>query len=324
MKKQYVIAIDVGATTCKAGLFRYDERLLKEWIIQTRVQEGGRYIMDDLASSVIDVINGEGLSTEEIAGAGLGIPGLILDEAYVTKTDNAGLENLNVKEELGVRLGLPVYAINDANAAAAGEMWRGVARGYENFVLLTLGTGVGGAVVINGKIINGRHGAAGEIGHMLVNEQEKKQCGCGRHGCLEQYSSTMGLVRFAKEYLSDPNMVTTLRNYPVLDSKIIFEEAKKGDSVAMALCDRFCDTLGRAIANVAVVVDPDLVVLGGGISKCGQFLLESVRNSFLKHSYYGCRGLDLRLAELENRAGMYGCLKLVLDHEEKSSDSNVT
>ena len=218
-----------------------------------------------------------------------------------------------VTKELTELTGLPSKAGNDANVAALGEAWKGAAAGAKNVILVTLGTGVGGGIIVDGKIVGGAHGAGGEIGHAAVDHEEKEACNCGNCGCLEQYASATGVVRVAKRTLEKTSEDTALRNHADLTAKDVFDEAKAGDKVALEVVDEVCGILGAALSNIACVVNPEVIVIGGGVSKAGDILTDAVKKHFVATSFHACANTKFVLAGLGNDAGMYGCVEMLLD-----------
>ena len=176
---------------------------------------------------------------------------------------------------------------------------------------MTLGTGVGGGIIVDGKIVSGHHGAGGEIGHACVKHDEVRPCNCGNHGCLEQYVSATGIVTQAKKMLENDERPSSLRDYDCLDAKHIYDEAKKGDVVANELVDSTCKILAKALAQVCSVIDPEIIVIGGGVSKAGDILTSRIAQFFKKYVFNACAQTPIVLAKLENDAGMYGCVKLL-------------
>ena len=228
------------------------------------------------------------------------------------KCANLGWGIFNVNERFTNLLGLPCRAANDANVAALGEMWKGGGRGYNDIVMVTLGTGVGGGIIVDGKIVEGAHGAGGEIGHMHVEDSITDPCGCGNCGCLEQVASATGIVRLAKEELAkNPVLPSALRDTEVT-SKAVFDAYKEGDAMASTIVNRFAKYLGTAIASIATVTDPEVIVIGGGVSKAGECLTDIVGNYFRARAFSACRHTMIVLAKLGNDAGMYGAARLVL------------
>ena len=302
----YVFGVDIGGTTVKIGLFNVEGELLDKWEITTRTDEGGKYILGDIADSVNAKIEEKAIDKNDVAGIGMGVPGPVRDDGTVIKCVNLGWGIFNVAEELSNLTGLPVKAGNDANMAALGEMWQGGGKGHENIVMVTLGTGVGGGIIINGKMISGVNGAGGEIGHMTINNDETEFCNCGKKGCLEQYASATGIVRMAKIALNESDRPSKLREVQYISAKEIFDQAKTGDDLAMELVDELGNKLGLALAQVSCVVDPEVFVIGGGVSRAGDILINAVKAAYAKYAFHACKGIGFELATLGNDAGMYG------------------
>ena len=309
---KYVIGIDIGGTTVKIGLFQIDATLLDKWEIPTRTEENGKYILGDIASSIKKVLEEKEIPFCDVKGAGIGVPGPVTSDGIVKSCVNLGWGVFSIEEELQTLLNLPVKAGNDANVAALGEMWNGGAKGYRNIIMVTLGTGVGGGIIINGNIVAGSHGAGGEIGHATVNPHETVPCNCGKKGCLEQYSSATGLIRSMKEALANTTTPSVLRELDDFMAKEILDAAKNGDSLAVEEFEKFCRILGKALANFAVVTDPEVIVIGGGVSKAGTFLTERIQKYFEDYAFHACKEAKVVLAELGNDAGIYGAAKLIV------------
>lgn len=311
--KKYGFGVDIGGTTCKIGLFEITGVLMDKWEIPTRKENGGENILPDVAASVEAKIKEKNISREEVQGIGIGVPGPVTSEGVVLKCVNLGWGILNVAEDMQKRTGFPVKVANDANVAALGEMWQGGGKGCKDVVMVTLGTGVGGGIIINGKMISGSNGAGGEIGHMLVNEQEEEVCNCGKKGCLEQYASATGIVRMAKKKLQETTEATTLRDCEPLTSKDIFDAAKAGDAVADEVVEEMTRILGNTLANVACVVNPEVIVIGGGVSKAGTIITERAKKYFMTSTFHACTNAEFALATLGNDAGMYGCVQMIIE-----------
>ena len=313
MGYQYAYGIDIGGTTVKIGLFTAEGELEKKWEIPTRKEENGAYILPDIAEAIRQENESRSLDSRAVAGIGIGVPGPVLQEKIVNRCANLGWGVKNIVEEMTELTGVScIKAGNDANVAALGEMWRGGGRGHENLVMVTLGTGVGGAVIINGKIVPGAFGAGGEFGHMQVRKDESILCGCGKKGHLEQYASATGIVRKAKEVLSETDTPSVLRNIPQVGAKDVFDAAKAGDELALSIVDFVGDTLGAAMALVSCVVDPEVFVFGGGVSKAGSILIDTIRKHFAEYAFHASEGAGFELASLGNDAGMYGAVKMIL------------
>lgn len=309
--KKYGFGVDIGGTTCKIGLFDMSGELLEKWEIPTNTENSGSAILDDVAAAVLGKMEERGLENKDIQGIGLGVPGPVGKDGTVFRCVNLGWDVVNVEHALSEKTGLYVKAGNDANVAALGEMWQGGGAGHENVVMVTLGTGVGGGIIIDGKIVSGFHGAGGEIGHIKMRDNEKETCGCGGHGCLEQYASATGIVRMAKDKLCGESRATVLRDADPLSAKAIFDAAKEGDEVAKELVDELCGMLGKALANIAAVADPEVFVIGGGVSNAGDILIGGIRERYEACAFHACAKTEITRAKLGNDAGMYGCVRLL-------------
>lgn len=311
--KKYGFGVDVGGTTIKMGFFETSGALLDKWEIKTNKENNGESILSDIAKAVDNKLAQEGISKSEVQGIGIGVPGPVRSDGVVNVCVNLGWGVIDVATELGNLTGLPIKVGNDANVAALGEMWQGGAKGCKDVIVVTLGTGVGGGIIVDGKIVAGHDGAGGEIGHITVNNDEIEPCNCGQYGCLEQYTSATGIVRMAKRKLAKSSEETTLRNFKELTAKDIFDEAKTGDAIAGELVDEVGSILGSALSNMACVVNPEIIVIGGGVSKAGSILIDTIQKHFVETSFHACRNTKFALASLGNDAGIYGCMRMILD-----------
>ena len=311
--KKYGFGIDVGGTTVKVGFFETSGALLDKWEIKTNTANGGEAILPDIAKTIEEKLSKEGISKDEVQGIGIGVPGPVLNASVVTRCVNLGWGEIDVAGTLSKIIGLPVKVGNDANVAALSEMWQGGAKGSSNVVMVTLGTGVGGVIIVDGRIVAGANGAGGEIGHLNVCEDEHEACNCGQHGCLEQYASATGVVRMAKRKLAKTSEETSLHKFEDLTAKDVFDEAKAGDKVALEIVDEVCEILGKALGKIACVVNPEVFVIGGGVSKAGQILIDTVKKYYVPNTFTSCKDARFELASLGNDAGMYGCMCLMLD-----------
>lgn len=311
--KKYGFGVDVGGTTIKMGFFETDGKLLDKWEIKTNTENGGVEILPDIAKEIDNKLAQEGISKADVQGVGVGVPGPVQEDSIVNRCVNLGWGIVNVAEELGTLTGLTVKVGNDANVAALGENWQGGAKGCKSAVMVTLGTGVGGGIIIDGKIVAGFHGAGGEIGHITVNPDEIETCNCGQHGCLEMYASATGIVRMAKRRLAKNDDETTLRGFEPLTAKDIFDEAKAGDAIAKELVNDLGKILGATLAKVACVVNPEAIVIGGGVSKAGKILVDTVQEHFKENAFYAFKDTRFELATLGNDAGIYGCMAMLLN-----------
>ena len=309
--KKYCFGIDVGGTTVKCGLFTVDGEVLDKWEIETRTEDNGVNILPDVAATIKAKIDEKQLNAEEIAGVGIGVPGPVNDQGEVPVAVNLHWGFTPIEKELSEMTGLTVKAGNDANVAALGEMWLGAGKGRKNIVMVTLGTGVGGGIIIDGKPLVGAHGAGGEIGHLCVNYEETDHCGCGNTGCLEQYASATGITRLANIRLAKDDAKSVLREQEV-SAKTVFDAVKAGDAVAKEIAEEFGKYLGHAMANLAAVVDPSAIVIGGGVSKAGEVLIEYVEKNFKERAFFANKDTEFVLATLGNDAGICGAAKLIL------------
>ena len=308
----YIFAVDLGGTTVKMGLFETAGNLLEKWEIDTNKEDQGSHILPDIAASIRGKMTEKSIKDSDVAGVGIGVPGAVRDNGDILGAANLGWGTFNVKETLEGLTGLKVKVGNDANVAALGEMYAGGGKGYNSIVAVTLGTGVGGGVVIDGKIVCGANGAGGEIGHIHVDDDETEICGCGNKGCLEQYTSATGVTRLANIRLKKDDKPSQLRNGEV-NSKTVWDAVKVGDSVAIDVANTFGEYLGKGLACVADVVNPEIFVIGGGVSKAGEVLIDYLKPSYTKYVFHGSKETKFALAKLGNDAGIYGAAKLVLD-----------
>ena len=311
--KKYAFGVDIGGTTCKIGFFETSGKMLDKWEIKTNTENGGASILSDVAKAVDNKLAQEGISKDDVQGIGVGVPGPVDSEGVVHRCVNLGWGTVDVANDLGDLTGLTVKVGNDANVAALGEMWQGGAKGCKDVVMVTLGTGVGGGIIVNGKVVAGFNGAGGEIGHITVNHDEIEACNCGQYGCLEQYTSATGIVRVAKRKLAKTTEETGLRKCDPLTAKDVFDEAKAGDAIALGLVDEVCGILGATLSNIACVVNPEVIVIGGGVSKAGDILIQTIQKHYIETAFLACRDTKFALAGLGNDAGMYGCVEMLLD-----------
>lgn len=310
---KYGFGVDVGGTTVKLGLFDETGVLLDKREIPTHTENGGERILPDIAAAIDTVLLEKGIDKSAMTGVGIGVPGPINDEGVVNRCVNLNWGVFNLHDTLGALTGLRVKGGNDANCAALGEAWKGGGAGSRSSLFVTLGTGVGGGVIINGKILGGAHGVGGEVGHITVSAPDKHPCTCGKRGCVEQYASATGIVRMTKERLSGSETPSVLRGVENLTCKEIFDAAKAGDTLAFETLEQVFDYLGEALASACCVCDPERIILGGGVSKAGEYLLDGAARHFEKHMFHACKGTEFSLATLGNDAGMYGAYRLIAE-----------
>ena len=309
---RYCFGVDVGGTTVKIGLFNEEENLLHTWEIPTRTEEDGRFILRDIRDAMSGEMAARGLTPEKILGVGIAVPGPVTG-GTATYCVNLGWGRTDVAKELSSLFWqLPVRVANDANAAALGEACFGGAKGYRDMVMLTLGTGLGVGIVLNGRILQGSHGAAGETGHAPFYTEAKTPCNCGHTGCLEQIASATGIAHKAKELLEESDRPSVLRNEKTISARAVMDACKAGDPIAMETVDKLVDYLGRGMAAIASVVDPEVFVLGGGVSRTGTWLNERLEDRFDETAPPACKGTQVLPATLGNDAGMYGAAALIL------------
>lgn len=312
--KKYGFGVDIGGTTCKIGLFETTGNLAEKWEIPTDTREDGKNILSDIAASLHSKMAERKIGKEEVEGIGIGLPGPVQPDGSVPLCVNLGWKEKNIPQEMGELMdGIQVKAGNDANVAALGEMWQGGGKGCKSIVMVTLGTGVGGGIIVDEKIVAGAHGAGGEIGHITVNPHESIPCNCGRKGCLEQYCSATGIVRLAREALDQEHGASVLDTAKEISAKTVFDAYKGQDKLAEQIVDKFARILGRGLSNIACVADPEVFVIGGGVSRAGEVLTEAVSRYFRESAFPSCADTKFALASLGNDAGMYGCVKLILE-----------
>jgi len=302
---KYVIGTDIGGTTVKIGLFKTEGVLVEKWEIPTNRANGGDSVPADIAESVNCKLAELKIDKSDVVGMGVGVPGPVTTPGVVMKCPNLGWGIFNVNERMSAETGIKSFALNDANSAALGELWHGTAKGYKNLVFVTLGTGVGGGVIVDGKVLFGTHGGAGEIGHILVNPEEEDVCGCGCKGHLEQYASATGLVRITRKALA-AGAASVLKNDENLTAKAVFDAAKGDDEVACGAVELMCKYLAMAFSGIAATVDPEIFLIGGGVSKAGSIITETVKKYYVPANMNVLRDPEFALASLGNDAGIWG------------------
>lgn len=312
---KYCIGVDIGGTSVKCGLFTKEGKLIDKWEIPTRLADDGKNILPDIAASIHDKMEEHTLKDEDILGIGMGVPGPVQPDNYVEVCVNLGWRDHHPVDEMKALMGgnIPCFVGNDANVAALGEMWQGGGKGHLNLVAITLGTGVGGGVILNGHIVTGSHGLGGEVGHMHLREEEKEYCNCGGQGCLEQVASATGIVREAKRTMANTDTPSKMREYgDGISCKVICDLARDGDQLAINTLNTCCRYLGWGLALITHVIDPEIFVIGGGVSRAGQFLIDMIDKYYLEYTPITKKKAEITLAELGNDAGIYGAAKLVL------------
>lgn len=309
---KYCFGVDIGGTTIKIGLFDDTGNSIEKWQIPTRKGDCCCKVIPDLIGALLGKIEEKNITKEEMIGIGLGAPGPVSKEGILFDCPNMGWEDRPLAKEVSQAMGIENVKLgNDANVAALGEEWQ-LGKGEGVFVMVTLGTGVGGGVIVDGKILEGNHGAGGEIGHLVVNRKEEEYCGCGKKGCLEQYASATGIVRLTKKALAKTEIPSVLRKEKEVTAKEVLDAAKNHDVLADQVMECVCDYLGMALANMTCVVDPGCVVIGGGVSKAGAFLVEKIKKHYMKYAFSDTKEVVFSIATLGNDAGIYGCARMIL------------
>ena len=291
---KYCFGVDIGGTTVKLGLFSEAGAIVEKWEIVTRTEDEGSAILPDIAEAINGKLEQHGIEKEQVLGIGVGVPAPVTVDGIVNGSANLGWKYKNAKKELEELTGLTAEFGNDANVAALGEMWKGGGVGYRNMIMV------------------GENGAGGEIGHMCVNLEETDTCGCGRHGCLEQYASATGISRLARKKMEHETRATILTKED-LSAKAVFDAVKEGDEVAIEVATEMGNYLGHAMADMAAVLDPAVFVIGGGVSKAGEVLLSFIEKPFMEKAFFANKNVKFKLATLGNDAGICGAAKLVLE-----------
>lgn len=308
----YVFGIDVGGTTVKIGLFTTEGTLVDKWEIPTNTANNGKAILPDVAASMEQKMQQLGIDKTSVKGAGIGVPGPVTEDGIVNHCVNLGWGVMHVTEEMTALTGFPVKAGNDANVAALGEVWKGGGRGYKDVLMITIGTGIGGGLILNGKIRAGFTGSAAEVGHICVNPAETETCNCGNCGCLEQYTSATGILRMANKKLAESDMPSVLRGKAHLTTKDVIDAAKDNDPLAMEVFDFMAKTMGMALAGCCALADMELILIGGGVSKAGRFLTDPIERYYRAFAFHTQKDTKFKLAELGNDAGIYGAARLMI------------
>ncbi|MFV0498057.1 MAG: ROK family glucokinase [Candidatus Fimivivens sp.] len=309
LNQSYAFGVDIGGTSVKMGLFSVENGLLEKWQIPTRSDADSATMLAEIADSILKKTVEKGLAAADIRGIGVGVPGPVDAQGVVHGCVNLGWGAVALKADMEALCGFDVCAENDANVAALGEFWKGSARDCDSMVLLTLGTGVGGAVILGGRLLKGAHGCAGEMGHIAVCSDETVPCSCGRRGCLEQYACASGLVRLAKKMMDTG--AHTILDEKQITAEAIFSAAQSNDPVALQAIDDMAKFLGSALADIAAVCDPQVMLLGGGLSQAGQPLCDAVTRHYRHMAFGDMVNTPIKIAKLQNDAGIWGAVGLL-------------
>ncbi len=317
-KKKKLIGVDLGGTTIKFAILTLDGDVQQKWSVPTNILDEGSHIIPDIVQSINHHLDLYKMSANDFAGIGMGTPGTVdLANGTVTAAYNLNWKTTqNAKEQIEAGTHMKFALDNDANVAALGERWKGAGNNEPDVDFITLGTGVGGGIIASGRLQHGVNGAGGEVGHVTV-QPGGYLCTCGKHGCLETYASATGVVHlahdFAEEYSGNSKLKKMVDNGDEITSKIVFDLAKQGDFLANEVTNKVGQYLGLAVANMANVLNPSYVVIGGGVSAAGQFLLDLVDKTFQQEAFSTVRAsTTLKLAKLGNDAGVIGASSLAL------------
>ncbi|MDY0024159.1 MAG: ROK family protein [Candidatus Izemoplasmatales bacterium] len=306
--RKYNLGIDIGGTSIKIGLFDLNDNLISIEKIPTNLSNYGLFILSEIVAYIKTYVN-----IKDIRAIGIGVPGPVLKNVAISCV-NLGWEYMDVLSEMKSLLNddeIIIKVANDANLAAAGEIYKGVAKGYTNAFLVTLGTGIGGGIIVDGRVVEGNCGTAGEIGHSVVDREFSLNCNCGKSGCLETVASATGIVRLAKEYFKISNKQSYLRNVQYLSAKKVIDAAKKGDELGLEIIDKAMGYLAESLALVTYVINPDILIIGGGVSNAGEFIVERLKLAYDPLVLPFVKDMNFAIASLGNDAGIYGACYLV-------------
>ncbi|SDY54538.1 glucokinase [Evansella caseinilytica] len=311
MEKNLLAGIDIGGTTVKLSFIDVQGNILTKWEIPTNIADGGKHIVKDIAATIEEKLAELGLNKSHLMGIGIGAPGFIdVKNGIIFEAVNIGWKDFHLKEEIETLLAVPAFVDNDANLAAVGEMWQGAGKGAKNLICVTLGTGVGGGIIADGEIIHGQSGMAGEIGHIAAVTENGAPCNCGKTGCLETVASATGISRLALEALDKNNtgkLTDILAQHGKLSTKDVFTAAQENDAVALSVIDEATRHLGLVLANLANAINPETIVIGGGVSRAGDYLVHHIRRYFNRFAIPKIANeTKMHIATLGNDAGVYG------------------
>lgn len=308
---RYGFGVDIFGPNIKIGFFDETGELLDKWKLTFPTLQAGNQILPTVAEEIENYVSRKMLFEDDIIGIGVGIPGPVNDSGTVNKCVNLGWGVFNIDRALSGLTGYRVKSSNNANLSALGEYWKG--NGSKNMVFMAMNTGLGGGIVSGGSLVFGAHGGGGEIGHIVINRDEKEACTCGRYGCAEQYCSPPGIVRVARRHLAATKTPSVLRNARYFDYKNVLDAAASGDRIAKEIMDQVYDYAGQALASVCCVSNPDTIVLGGEFCKIGQSSLAGISKAFDKYIFHANENVRFELAALDTDACIHGAFKLVLD-----------
>lgn len=309
------IGIDLGGTNIGIGIVDSENKLIYKDSIPTKSERGFNDIIEDIMALISKTINVNNIPKDHIQGIGIGIPGIVDPKSeIIIDCVNLRWNNVDIKSAIEEKLNIAVTVGNDATVAGVAELVVGAMRGCQTGVLLTLGTGIGGGIIINGQVYDGFHGIGSEIGHMIVGENYYN-CNCGRNGCLETFSSSTAIIKYARKLIEEGNdsaiMTKVKGNLNSIDGKVIFDQAKAGDKVACKVIDRMTNYLAIGIMNIITVIDPEVFVIGGGLSATGEYLISIIRDKVSRIAYYKGMGIgQIILSRIGNDGGIIGAATL--------------
>lgn len=310
----YYIGVDLGGTNIAIGLVDKEGKIIEQRSIPTLKERGIKLICDDMISLCQSLMDDNKLNKEDIHSIGIGTPGEIDSKnGVIVFASNIAMDNFPITETISSKLGIPTYLANDADCAALGEVTAGAGKGARNAVIVTLGTGIGGGLIVNGELYTGSYPGAGEIGHIVIDYKGRK-CGCGRKGCFEQYGSATALINDAiRAAIANP---TSQLNYYIkgdydkMNAKIPFDAAKKGDRIAIEVIGQYLDYLSAGLTNIVNIFQPDTIIIGGGIAKQGDNLTIPLSNKVKKETFTKEFNTKIEVAKLGNDAGIIGAAML--------------
>jgi len=315
-----LLGIDIGGTTVKIGMVNDDGEIIHKWEIPTTIGDQSHLLVHHIWKSILEQVDSLSLKTTQLCGMGIGAPGFINNKTgIVHEAVNIGWKNYHLADEFKEISGLPVFVENDANVAALGENWKGGGNHAKHLIAVTLGTGVGGGIITDGAVLTGESGTAGEIGHLTI-DPDGYDCNCGRRGCLETITSATGIVNQAMDVIAtnpESKLAIFYKDQGGLTAKDVFSFAHTGDPLSQEIIDHTADVLGRALANTAIITNPSIILIGGGVSKAGDQFIGLIdtyfKNYALKRISENC---EVKIAELGNDAGMIGAAYLVKQNSD--------
>jgi glucokinase len=317
------VGIDLGGTSTKLSLVKSTGEIVDKWNIPTDTSEAGSKIIPNIIQSLKQKISELNVANSDIIGIGMGAPGAInRNEGTVSGAYNLNwVEVQPVQSVFEASFGVPFFIDNDANVAALGEKWRGSGNNLKNVVFITLGTGVGGGVIITNQLLTGNHGCAGEIGHIHVSDNPIFQCTCGNQGCLESVASATGMIHLSKylaqEHEGSSKLKQTILEKDEITVKEVFDAAKVKDTLGLVILENFGNYIGLACSHIANILDPDKIIVGGGIAAAGSILLSEIFETYHKYTFPKARDKELlTLARLGNDAGILGAAYLVMSNQK--------